>query len=42
MVDAEGGNFVFLFSRTLENSFLDVFSNNFALCHKCFFGSAEK
>ena len=35
-VDARGEIFVFLFSRTQENSFLDTFSENF-LCHKCFF-----
>ena len=36
VVDAGGKNFVFWFSKTQENAFLDAFSKNFVLCRKRF------
>ena len=37
MVDAGGENFVFWFSRTQENAFLDTFTKNFAFVPQMFF-----
>ena len=37
MVDAGGENFVFWFTRTQEEAFLDTFQRILFLCHKCFF-----
>ena len=37
MVDAGGNNFVFWFSRTRENAFLDAFSKNFVFLPQMLF-----
>ena len=42
MVDARGENFVFWFSRTQENAFLDEFSKNFVFEPHTLLCSAEE
>ena len=42
MMDApEGKNFVFWFSRTQKNVFLDMFAKILFLCHKCYLYSRK-
>ena len=41
MVDVGGENFVFWFSRTQENAFLDTFSKNFVSGPQMFFAQQK-